>query len=92
MVDWIGMSTADKGETLLPSRVASIRLVGTGVGKRRKLEQLRKGWIFKEPLDSWWVREREPNWNRTDEEIAESSTKEIDLGDAAKVLKKDTNP
>ncbi len=96
LVDWIGMSTSDKGEMLLPSRVSAIRLVGTGIHERRKLEELRKGWIFKEPLDNWWVREEVPEWNRilglSEEDKIGSETEEIDLGDAAEVLKKDTNP
>jgi hypothetical protein len=60
----------------------SIKLSGTDVSKNRELQELNKWTIFgKKPLDTWWV-----------EDKLSGETEEIDLGDAAKVLKKDTNP
>jgi|LUML01.1.fsa_nt_gb hypothetical protein len=82
LVEWLGLSTSDEGSLLLPSRVMSIKLSGTDVSKNRELQELNKWTIFgKKPLDTWWV-----------EDKLSGETEEIDLGDAAKVLKKDTNP
>ena len=87
LVEFLGLTTRDGEDLLLPNRVSTIRLAGTGVSKSRDLAELRKGIIFKSPLENWWIEgaSSHPSEQRT--------TKVKDIGKSAKtILEKDTNP
>lgn len=85
LINWLGLETAGKNLSL-PNRVQSIRLTGTPISNRRRLEQLEDGWFFKKPLPT------KPTKGSSKSKGKSKTTKVVDLGDAAKVLKRDTNP
>ena len=87
LVEFLGLTTRDGEDLLLPNRVSTIRLAGTGVSKSRDLAELRKGWIFKSPLENWWIK------GASSHPSEQHTTKVKDIGKSAKtILEKDTNP
>ena len=81
LVSWLGLST--EGDLNLSNRVSSIRLSGTGISNKRKLQQLEDGWFFKTPLETKTIS------GSSKKESNQKTTKTVDLGKAATVLKLD---